>query len=121
MRATSPTIEKFSAGYYVLSGLYIKPAETYTVRMNDVLYDEIKSYIGGGRDVSVVLKQPEHGEHLAPEPTPSVATDVLELPYEVVSDMDLDRTPAQRALLLAKPQHAKLLTSMQDEPLSLIK
>jgi len=98
-------VEEFSSGYYSTE-VYVEPGEG-APSINDSDYrDLLYEVFPPGEHEGMILFQLD--EHFFPiEPSRGVATNVLELPEEVMEVTRVNRPPQARMVLVPKPWFAE--------------
>jgi len=108
-----PEIYSFSSGYCLVEGMYVQPIEdTQTPLVHDHLYAYLQDQVYGDTSTSMLLRHNDARYHFQIHPSNGTRIDTIEMPFELVDRMDLDRFPDEEQFLIAKPDHAKNLYNL---------
>lgn len=111
-----PTVYEFSSGYYMVRGFYVQPDDTISRPViNERTYGWLQEEYYQGHATPIVFRKNDTGHHFAIEPGDDVAVDVIEMPFDLVDDLNLDIPPAETMLMMAKPRHARTVHRMQHD------
>lgn len=101
-----PQIDDFSQAYYLVGGLVVRPSsDTYEPVVHTDTYDWLRVNYYRGREMPILFRENTAQYHFQVHASDGVPVDVLELPYEMVDDMGIERAPDTTPLLMAKPRH----------------
>lgn len=110
-----PNIHEFSDGYYLIDGLYVEPTEDVTVpRIQDHVYGDIQDSYYGQMSTPILFRHNGTKYHFRIEPSDSVCTDTIEMPFGFVEEMSIDHVPSMQQFLMAKPGHARTIVDLAN-------
>lgn len=110
-----PHIFEFSSAYHLVEGMYVEPNEDiYVPRVQDHLYAYVQEQYYEMRATPITFRHSDAKYHFEVSPSENVRIDTIEMPFEMVTDMNLDRFPDEEHFLLAKPRHAHRLRQIGD-------
>ncbi|AGM11898.1 hypothetical protein DNAM5_35 [Haloarcula californiae tailed virus 1] len=108
-----PQVQEFSAGYYILSPMYVEPHDVETPRVNDRLYQFLQSEILDGFE-RVILKC--EARVFEVEPSRAISPETLAAPGDFVrGDLDMDAAPEEVTTFVAKGDIAEKILGIPDD------
>lgn len=102
-----PHVNEFSAGYYLLDGLFVEPTDEVDVpQVQEHVYAHLQNEYYEARRTPMLLRHNTAEYHFRIRPDEGTPFDTIRMPFEMVDDLDLDVVPDEEQFLLAKPRHA---------------
>lgn len=109
-----PQIHEFSNGYWICEGVFVEPDDSVSNPMiNEHLYVHLQERYYRNKSVPIYMKGTESDYHFIVHPDEGTPFDTIRMPFEMVDDMDIGRPPTEVQLLVAKPDHAFNISSIQ--------
>jgi hypothetical protein len=108
-----PKVQNFSAGYYIISSMYVEPGNVEVPRISDRLYQYIQSEVvdGFGR---VILKC--NNQVFEVEPSRSCSFETLVAPDHFVREtLDIEMPPKKIMVFAAKRDIAQKLLGIEKD------
>jgi hypothetical protein len=104
-----PHIHEFSDGYYLVNGLFVEPTETTSVRIQDHIYGQLQEQFYGSTGTPILFRHNETNCHFRIEPADSIRSDTIEMPFDIVDQMDIGPVPSEQDFLMPKPSHTETI------------
>lgn len=110
-----PDIHEFSDGYYLINGFYVEPVEdASSPRIQDHIYGQLQEQYYGEMATPILFRHNGTKYHFRIEPADGVRSDTIEMPFEVVEEMQVETVPVEEQFLMAKPGHAKTIVELAN-------
>jgi hypothetical protein len=110
-----PDIHEFSDGYYLINGFYVEPVEGASApRIQDHIYAQLQEQYYGKMATPILFRHNGTKYHFRIEPADGVRSDTIEMPFEVVEEMQVETVPVEEQFLMAKPGHAKTIVELAN-------
>lgn len=110
-----PHIHNFSDGYYLVNGFYVEPVEeASSPRIQDHIYGRLQEEYYADMATPILFRHNGTKYHFRIEPSDSVRSDTIEMPHDVIEEMDVETVPVEEQFLMAKPGHAKTIVELSN-------
>lgn len=107
-------INEFSNGYYLSS--YWVTKDTQSERMNSKEYNKLRNRLSYSKDIPLIMKLGDiHFEIIGDSNVPSKT---IQLSSQITSNININRIPEIKPVLVVKPKFAKQLLKLSSTPLN---
>ena len=110
-----PNIHAFSSGYYLVDGFFIEPNDDVSApKIQDHVYAKLQDEYYGETSTPILFRANGANYHFRIEPADGVRSDTIEMPFNVVEEIEVDEVPSEQQFLMAKPKHAQMVVDLAD-------
>lgn len=110
-----PTLTPFSSGYYLVEDVLLQPtSDLDTPRVHECFYELLQDHYYGDEPTPMLFKYPGSAFYFDVVPGDDLPTDVLEVPDGVYETFEIEDDHTSTELLMATPEHAQRIYSLNE-------